>query len=175
MKLKAVLPGLALAFAMNSFAIPPNESGKTIFMTRCASCHNVNKLLVGPALAGIDQRRSLDWIVRFVQSSQALVKSGDKDATALFEKFHVVMPDHGDLKPEDIKDIVEFIKSEAVAPGTEEKAPFARPDKLRPAYVPLSLNNYGFFASYLLAVIILIGVLLFFVRVKEYGRNKTSD
>src|SRR5437763_14651730 len=117
----------ASVIVLYSFATPPNEKGKTLFTSRCAACHNTNKLIVGPALAGIDNRRSIDWIIKFVQSSQTLVKSGDKDAAALFTKFNIVMPDHQDLKAEDVKDIVDYIKSETVASTNTEEQPFSRP------------------------------------------------
>jgi cytochrome c2 len=79
-------------------AAPPVEEGKSIFQARCAACHNINKTLTGPALAGVDQRRSMDWIVDFVHSSQTVIKNGDKDAVALFKQFNnIPMPDHNDL------------------------------------------------------------------------------
>ena len=44
----------------------PLETGKTIFTSRCAACHNVNKVVLGPALSGVDKRHSIDWIIQFV-------------------------------------------------------------------------------------------------------------
>jgi cytochrome c2 len=38
----------------------PIDPGKSIFTSRCAGCHNVNKQLTGPALAGVHERRSID-------------------------------------------------------------------------------------------------------------------
>src|SRR5688572_32544516 len=101
----------------------PVEDGKAIFMSRCAACHNVNKVLTGPALAGVDQRRSIEWITKFIQSSQTLVKSGDKDAIAIFQQFNKIpMPDHTDLTADNIKSIVDFIRSESM-PADGIKAP----------------------------------------------------
>ena len=37
------------------YCVKKSKEGKTIFSTRCAGCHNVNKTLTGPALAGVDQ------------------------------------------------------------------------------------------------------------------------
>src|SRR6476659_10606162 len=92
----------------NASANPPVEEGKTIFTSRCASCHNVNKLIVGPALAGVDKRHTIDWIINFVQSSQTVIKGGDKQANDLFAKFNKIqMPDHKDLTAENIKSVVE--------------------------------------------------------------------
>ena len=104
MKLKIFLSALLISISISSLADPPAEEGKLIFNSRCASCHNINKTIVGPALAGIDDRRDIDWIIKFVQSSQTLIKSGDKDASALFTKFNnIPMPDHKDLTDDKIK------------------------------------------------------------------------
>src|SRR4051812_17969223 len=73
MRSKWFLYVFCLGFVTNVVANPVPE-GKTIFMNRCAACHNVNKKLTGPALAGVDNRHNLDWIVRFVQSSQTVIK-----------------------------------------------------------------------------------------------------
>jgi hypothetical protein len=85
MKLTVLLCPMALLVSVQLIANPLPEEGRTIFMSRCAACHSVNKQLTGPALAGVYERRSTDWIVNFVQSSQTVIKRGDKDAVALFE------------------------------------------------------------------------------------------
>lgn len=150
-------------------AAPPAEEGKSIFSARCAACHNVNKVLTGPALAGVHERRSIDWIISFVHSSQTMVKSGDKDAVAVFEKFNKIpMPDHPDLTADNIKNIVDYIKTEA---KTEGAAPFAKPAKLRPNYTPVAITNYSFFLGFLGLVAVLILALLFAVEVSAYKRK----
>lgn len=174
MKIRFFLLLLACVIGGNKVSAynPPLEKGKQIFSTRCAACHNVNKTLTGPALAGIDERRTLSWIVSFVRSSQKLVKNGDKDAIAVFEQFNKIpMPDHADLNEEDIKSIVEYIRSEA-KPAVVEKAPFAKPSELKPNYRPLSIQkNYGFFISFFIVVGLLILVLLFAVHVRNLDAN----
>ena len=167
---------IGLLFLKNpANANPDPIDGKSIFTSRCAACHNVNKTLTGPALAGVDERRSIDWIINFVHSSQTMVKKGDKDAVAVYEKFNKVpMPDHSDLSADHIKSIVAYIKSES-KPNDEEKAPFAKPGKKQPDYTPLSITNYWFFGSFLAAVILLIMVLIFAVKVKTMQRNRFPD
>lgn len=153
---------------------PPAE-GKAIFMSRCASCHNVNKTLTGPALAGVDERRSIDWIINFVHSSQSMIKKGDKDAVALYEKFNKIpMPDHPDLTDENIKSIVAFIKSEA-KPADENKAPSATPSAKKPNHSPISLTR-DFWPLMGLggAILLLIGTSLFAVKVNRMKREAES-
>jgi mono/diheme cytochrome c family protein len=168
MKRKLFTTLIVLLATFTAVATPPEPQGKNIFTARCAACHAINKTLTGPALAGVDQRHSIDWIVKFVQSPQGLIKAGDKEAVAVFEKFNKIpMPDHADLTADDIKGIVSYINSEA---STGEKAPFAKPARLRPAYTPLTFANAGFFVSYLVVVGLLVVALLFAVQIKEYER-----
>jgi cytochrome c551/c552 len=175
MRSKIILPGLVLFLTTHLFANPPIEEGKSIFLSRCAACHNVNKVMTGPALAGVNERRSIDWIIKFVQSSQNLVKSGEKDAVGIFEKFNKVpMPDQPDLTAENIKSIVEYIQAES-KPATEEKAPFAKPGKKRLFYQPISIRNYGFFTGYFAVVTALILTLYFAVQLKTFERNKRAE
>lgn len=89
------------------------EAGKEIFSARCASCHNFKQDMTGPALRDIHTRRKPEWIVKFVQSSQEVIESGDADAKAVFAKFQTVMPDHRDLKENDVLNIISFIKAES--------------------------------------------------------------
>ena len=148
------------------------EHGKNIFVTRCAACHRIGSVFTGPDLTGVDKRRSMDWIIHFVQSSQTVIKNGDVDARALFEKFtRIQMPDHTDLKDADIKDIVAFIKNESSL-LSKNTAPFKTPAHFQPNYKPVSSHNYAFIAAYLALVALLVLVLYIAVHVSTMERNK---
>lgn len=100
--------------------------GETSFKQLCAACHTVGKgRLVGPDLVGISQRRPVDWIIKFVKSSQSMVKSGDKYADSIFQAYNsTIMPDHPTLNDDQIKNILAYIdnKSTAPTPTTEPSA-----------------------------------------------------
>ncbi len=148
----------------------PIEEGKSIFATRCAACHSINKVLTGPALAGVDERRSIDWIVNFIHSSQTMVKQGDKDAIAVYEAFNKIpMPDHKDISEEKIKSIVEYIKSETLSAAAITK--IKKPGKLRPTYTPLTVQNTGFFISFFIVVGLLIAGLLLAVHSRSISQE----
>jgi cytochrome c2 len=156
--------GKQISFAQNVSA----DEGKKLFQGRCASCHNVNKTLTGPALAKVEERHSMQWIISFVKGSQAMVKSGDKEALDVFNKHNqIVMPDHPDLSNSQIESIVEYIKTEAKNP-VADAAPFARPGKKVPHIMPLSIYNYPFMIGYLALIVLLVGILIFLVNIKSY-------
>ena len=151
------------------------EDGRTIFSSHCAACHNVKVKVVGPALANVDQRHSLAWIVKFVHSSQSLVKANDKEAVGLFNEYsQMVMPDQPDLSDEQVKSIVEFIRSQSKTLAAADTAPFARPGKRAPDYSPVSINDYAFFGVFLAFIAVLIASLVLAVKTKEMQRQKNN-
>ena len=169
MKKKITILVLILSLSVFVFSIPPAEEGKMIFSSRCASCHNINKVVVGPALAGVTDRHTEDWIIHFVHSSQTVIKGGDQTAIALYEKFNKVpMPDHPDLSAEIIKGILAYIKSET---KTTTAGPTFRPDRIHPKYTPILSTNYLFFGTYLGLVVLMAAALVVLVKVKEIQRK----
>jgi len=96
-----------------------NESGEAIFARICKACHTVGQgKLVGPDLAGISKRRTIEWIIPFVQSSQAVIKSGDAEAVALFEQnAKLIMPDNP-LSRAEVMSVVNYIEATAGDPAS---------------------------------------------------------
>ncbi|HLN21071.1 MAG TPA: c-type cytochrome [Bacteroidales bacterium] len=94
------------------------QSGEELFKSSCSSCHTINKgRLVGPDLAGVQNKRNPDWLKSFIRSSQQMIKSGDPDAVAIFNEFNKVpMPDHN-LSDEQIQNIIGYISQSAPGPS----------------------------------------------------------
>ncbi|MBX5439427.1 MAG: cytochrome c [Thermoflavifilum sp.] len=166
---------ISKAWAADSTAVSGNaDHGKQLFEQQaCNSCHNINQRAVGPALAGVDQRRSLDWIVKFVRSPKAMIDAGDPTATALYNEYHIIMPDHPSLNQQDIQDILAYIAANAQAAPSSGGSGITAPATLQPNYLPLSFQkNAVFFISFLFVVMILVIVLLFAVKVKDVERSR---
>ncbi|MFQ5569605.1 MAG: c-type cytochrome [Rhodothermales bacterium] len=110
------------------------DQGETLFKQTCSACHTINGgKLLGPDLAGIHTRRDEAWLIRFVQSSQSLIASGDADAVALFEEYNKLpMPDHTH-SDDDVRAILRYIASQSPADGTPVDE--ATPDIESPAEV----------------------------------------
>ncbi len=94
-------------------------AGKELFNTLCASCHKPYSDMVGPALHGVTDRQSLDWIHNWVHNSAALIASGDADANAIYEEFNqTAMPAFPQLSEKDINNILAYVEQ----PKPEPKA-----------------------------------------------------
>ena len=173
MKIKFLIVALSCIFftVLKSTALPLDE-GKNIFTARCMACHKIDKDFAGPALVNLDQRHTTDWIIKFVHSSQTVIKSGDISAIALFSKFNgTIMPDHPDLTNDNIKSIIEYIKDESTKVVSVADVPFEKPYQLQLNYTPIGYKNIGFIISFIVLLSTLIVVLLFAVHVKQLERK----
>lgn len=158
------------AYAADTF------DGKSVFRQRCAACHTAGSTkMVGPGLKNIHERRSEEWIRKFVKSSTALIKSGDPDAVAIFNEYNqVVMPDHPDITDAEITALLTYIKEQSAseedqnagAPGTtiiqkqgnsERTIIIQRPSER----MAISINDKSFKLVYwLIASTVVVSVLL---------------
>lgn len=86
------------------------KKGESLFKQKCTSCHAINSVVVGPALKGVNDRYSEEWLLKWIKNSQALVAAGDEQAVALFEGHNnLVMTAFPDLSDEDIKSILAYV------------------------------------------------------------------
>ena len=107
---KKIMLVLSLSGFLFSAVSQAGEDGQKLYQSKCAMCHTVGKgRLVGPDLAGVSQRRSEQWLISFIQSSQKLIASGDKDAEIIFKEYgNMIMPDQ-DLNDAQVKAVLAYI------------------------------------------------------------------
>ncbi len=88
-----------------------SQEAAATFNKRCTACHTYGKgVKVGPDLKGVNERRKLDWLLKFIHASSLVIKSGDPTATSLFAEFKQQrMPDWTDLSDQQIKDILSYV------------------------------------------------------------------
>ena len=82
---------LFFAFTLSSYSQDVDAArqteGRKLFKSLCASCHKLDKKLIGPALGGIEERRENDWLKAWIKNNTELRASGDRDAIAIFEEY----------------------------------------------------------------------------------------
>src|SRR5687768_8057057 len=79
-------------FVGNLAAEPSVETGKTLFMNQCASCHNKNMKddLTGPALGGVEDRwssYSQEELYNWIRNSQVMIAAGHPRAVELWSRW----------------------------------------------------------------------------------------
>ena len=108
-------------FVFSIFKISGQDAaaGKAIFSTKCASCHAINSKVIGPALAGVEDRwadRSL--LIQWVKNWKVAVATGDKYATDMEKFASTPMQEFPELKDADVESVLAYIKSAGAPPPT---------------------------------------------------------
>lgn len=85
------------------------KAGKALFNANCAACHKLDKKATGPALRGKADKYDREWLYKWINNSQGLVKSGDAKAIALFEENNKsIMTSFPQLSHTDIDNILAY-------------------------------------------------------------------
>ncbi len=111
--LKATLFSLSfLFFQLFIYSQGKTIDGAKIFKANCAACHSVgSNKVVGPGLQGITEKRTREWLGKWIANSGEFIASGDADAQAVFEaNGKIPMPPQA-VSPEEIDAILEYIKN----------------------------------------------------------------
>src|SRR6478609_3128608 len=113
------LTSLFLLLSITSrLAFADVAEGEKLFTANCTACHALNEKVVGPALKDVHKRREMAWLTKWIKNSQALVKSGDATAVALYkENNEALMTSFENLSEAQIGSIVEYIKAESEKPA----------------------------------------------------------
>jgi len=99
------------------------QDGEKLFKSYCAACHSAgSNQLVGPGLAGVEDRYDKEWLYKWIKNSQELVKSGDAQAVEVFEKYNKVLMPAQPVNNEEIDAILAYVKEHNAA---KEEAPAA--------------------------------------------------
>ena len=84
------------------------DKGKTIFESKCATCHKFDTKYVGPPLAGVTKRRTPEWIMNQVLNPAQMIKE-DPISMALFAKYLVPMT-FQNITEDDARAILEYFR-----------------------------------------------------------------
>jgi mono/diheme cytochrome c family protein len=91
-----------------------DHPGQKIFKANCTPCHRIHQKLVGPALAGVLERRDSLWVIKMIRNSSQLIASGDPTAVELFRAYNgTQMTSFTSFSDEELKSLLEYIKLES--------------------------------------------------------------
>ena len=157
------------------------NNGKQLFRNNCASCHNMEKKVVGPALKNVVKNQGEDWTKSWIKNNQALIDAGDKHANEIFKEYNgMAMPAYEHLGDNAIDDIVVYLaqysdnKAEAKA---NQPAPVTNNQP-----VVVQSKGLGALEIVLLCVIgfillVTIGILQYVLKsmINAYRKSKSTE
>lgn len=123
-------PMLAMTFVLILtsvvFAKPLAQTpdGETLFKEKgCNACHTIGGGdLVGPDLAGVTERRTEEWLTRWLSTPDQMLAS-DPDAQAMLAKYNnIPMPNLG-LKPDEVAALIAYMGGGATSGGSSAGLP----------------------------------------------------
>ncbi len=90
------------------------ERGLELFKKNCTACHSIDleKKMIGPPLSGVIEKRSREWLHKWILDNKSLRQSGDKEAIAIYKEYgNTEMNSFPQLSEQQIDDILFFIKN----------------------------------------------------------------
>ena len=85
------------------------NSGEKLFNQLCTSCHIINEDYIGPAISGILDRRSPEWIMNMILNPIQMLEE-DPIAIELLEKYNFEYMYNQNLLEEEAREILEYLR-----------------------------------------------------------------
>ena len=86
------------------------DKGKTTFNQKCTACHMTNRKLIGPAMSGIYERRSPEWVMNLLLNPAEMLKK-DPVAIALLKEYNNIMMLNQNLTNDEARSITEYLRT----------------------------------------------------------------
>lgn len=84
--------------------------GKAAYKSNgCTACHKISKRFVGPALKGVTQRRSPEWIMNMIMDPEGMVANNEA-AKQLLMEYNAPMANQN-VSEEDARAILEYFRT----------------------------------------------------------------
>jgi len=84
--------------------------GEVIFKAKCTACHKITKKFVGPALKGVTQRRSPEWIMNMALNPEGMV-ADDPIAKKLLVEYNGAPMANQNLTEQEARALLEYFRT----------------------------------------------------------------
>ncbi len=82
--------------------------GQQIFQSKCSACHKIDEKYVGPALKGVTQRRTPEWIMNMVLNPEEMTQK-DPVAQDLLATYLTQMT-FQNVTQDEVRNILEYFR-----------------------------------------------------------------
>lgn len=88
----------------------PQSTGEELFRSDCEACHSLdNEESIGPALAGVMNRRDRSWLKQWIKEPDRLIREQDPIALALYQQYNSLPMPNLRLSDEDVEAIIHYL------------------------------------------------------------------
>lgn len=145
--------------------------GEQLFKGNCAQCHTAtDEQIVGPGLAGIEDRKDFAWLKKWINNPMGVIASGDKYANEIYNKFNKTqMTAFPNFTDDDVKAILAYVKVASVP------APAVNPKGTDPATATGDTGSGKFVNVIMIALLVIMGLVLIALLGVLQLLNKLTD
>ena len=86
------------------------KMGEELFIIKCSACHKINKRFVGPALVGVTERRSPEWIMNMILNPDQMVKENPAAKQLLMDYLSPMA--NQSLQEDEARSILEYFRTQ---------------------------------------------------------------
>ena len=84
--------------------------GEQTFKTICTACHMAEQRMIGPALKGVYERRSPEWVMNMILNPDGMLKE-DPIAIALLKEYNNAIMLNQNLSEDDARAVAEYLRT----------------------------------------------------------------
>lgn len=85
------------------------QSGAELFNKMCSACHKMDKKFVGPAMDGVTERRTPEWIMNMILNPENMLRE-DPIAKELLIESNMAMMANQNLTEDEARIILEYFR-----------------------------------------------------------------
>lgn len=103
---------LALVSSAQAQDAATKAKSKMLWTNRgCGACHGVGKRMAGPDLAGLEQRRTREWIDKWLMNTNEMIAS-DSTAIAMVAEWKGIRMPQQKFTDQDIELLLTYVRGE---------------------------------------------------------------
>lgn len=84
--------------------------GQEKFNAICVACHMAEQRMIGPAMKGVYERRSPEWVMNMMLNPNEMLKS-DPIAKALLKEYNNAIMLNQNLSEDEARDLAEYLRT----------------------------------------------------------------
>ncbi len=84
--------------------------GEAKYQAICTACHLPNQRMIGPALSGVYERRSPEWVMNMILNPDGMLRE-DPIAKALLKEYNNAIMLNQNLTQEEARDVAEYLRT----------------------------------------------------------------